>query len=213
MQIVRYLLIIPLILMVGVIILILKPTDAPEVQVEIEPPTSTNLTWIEPPLPLEDFTLTTSEGESFQLSQMRGKTLLIYFGYLTCPDICPTSMATMMRAYRELGEDADKFQIAFVTVDPERDTPEKMSRYVHAFHPDFLGVRTDDEAYLQTIMQQFGVVAVRREVESALGYLVDHTAAIFVVNPQGELQVRLAHDTDYLLMAQTLREVVEPIHE
>jgi protein SCO1/2 len=165
--------------------------------------------WLNPPQALNDFQLSQADGEVFQLSAQEGKTLLIYFGYLTCPDICPTGMTTLQRAYLELGEDREHYEVIFVTVDPERDTPDRLARYTGAFHEDFLGLYTQDEAAMQAVMQAFGVVARRREVDSSLGYLVDHTAAIFIVNGQGVLQARMGHDVDFRRLAEAARQVQE----
>src|SRR5207247_1011465 len=88
-----------------------------------------------------DFKLVDHNGKSRTLADFRGKAVVLFFGYTQCPDACPTTMAELAAVMRELGADADRVQVLFVTVDPERDTPELLSQYVPAFNPTFLGLR------------------------------------------------------------------------
>jgi protein SCO1/2 len=150
-----------------------------------------------PPRVLADFSLMSTTGETFTLSEHHGQIILLYFGYRTCPDICPTTFATMKRVYQELGEPVDKLKVVFVTVDPERDNLADMALYTAAFHKDFIGLRDDGEA-LKQIMSAFGVIATRRKVgESALSYLIDHTASVFMIGPDGKLLAQYLYGTDY----------------
>jgi protein SCO1/2 len=152
---------------------------------------------VNPPRTLADFSLASTTGETFTLSEHQGQIILLYFGYRTCPDICPTTFSTMKRVYQELGEPADKVKVVFVTVDPERDTLENMTLYTSAFHDDFIGLRDDGEP-LKQIMSEFGVVATRRKVgESALSYLIDHTASVFLIGADGKLLAQYLYGTDY----------------
>ena len=129
-----------------------------------------------------------TEGEEFTLSEHEGEVILIYFGYRACPDFCPTTFSELRRVYSDLGEPAERVKIIFVTVDEERDTLENLTLYTQAFHEDFIGLRPE-EAELDTLMTQFGVVAERRVIgESALAYLYDLTATLFLINPQGEFR-------------------------
>lgn len=140
---------------------------------------------IVPPRQIEDFTLPSTDGE-FRFSDLRGKLVLIYFGYMTCPDVCPTSNAHLKKVYEELNR-PDDIAVVFVTVDPERDSLERLRAYIKLFNEDFVALRGEGEA-LQNVLNQFGVVAIRRQVgESALSYLMDHTASIFLVNQDGLL--------------------------
>ncbi len=140
---------------------------------------------IVPPRPIEDFTLPSTDGE-FHFSDLRGKLVLIYFGYMTCPDVCPTSNAHLKRVYEEINR-PDDIAVVFVTVDPERDGLERLRPYIKLFNEDFIALRGEGQA-LQDVLNQFGVVAIRRQVgESALSYLMDHTASIFLVNQEGLL--------------------------
>ena len=164
---------------------------------------------ISPPRPVADFTLASTTGEDFTLSEHQDEVVLMYFGFLNCPDFCPTSMADLRRAYNELGEPAENVKIVFVTVDPERDTIDRMTNYVAAFHDDFIGLRDDGEA-LQALIDEFGIVAEHREVEnSALGYLIDHTVSIFMIAPDGRLLSQFLYGTPYQDIAHDVRLVLE----
>ncbi len=163
----------------------------------------------DPPRSIEDFTFTSTEGDSFTLSDHQGQVILIYFGYRTCPDFCPTTFAELKRVYSELGEPADKLKIVFVTVDPERDTIENLTMYTHAFHNDFIGLR-DDGTDLEQLMGEFGVVAEKRQVgDSALSYLIDHTASLFLIGKNGQLEAQYLYGTDYRDIVHDLRLILD----
>jgi len=152
---------------------------------------------LNPPRVLEDFTAMSTTGEEFTLSEHRGEVVLIYFGYRACPDFCPTTFAELKRVYADLGEPADRVKILFVTIDPERDTLELLGLYTGAFHEDFIGLRLEEEE-LADLLAQFGAVAEKRILgESALAYLYDHTATLFLINPKGELEVQYLYGTPY----------------
>jgi protein SCO1/2 len=152
---------------------------------------------IAPPRAVTDFTLPSTTGEDFTLSQQQGKVVLLYFGYLTCPDVCPTTMADLLRAYRELGEPTEQVQVVFVTVDPERDTLDRLAVYMKAFHEDFIAVRPESPEAVQTLAAAYGITVERREVDSALGYLMDHSALVLAINPQGKLVEQFLFGTPY----------------
>ncbi|KAB2852479.1 MAG: SCO family protein [Anaerolineae bacterium] len=126
---------------------------------------------------------------------------------MTCPDVCPTSGAHLKLVYEELNQ-PDDLAVVFVTVDPERDSLERLRLYIKLFNEDFVALRGEGEA-LQNVLNQFGVVAIRRQVgESALSYLMDHTASIFLVNQEGYLVSQfifglgaedILHDVELLL--------------
>ena len=94
----------------------------------------------EPANPAPEFELTQGNGSSFRLSEKRGDVVLLFFGYTSCPDVCPTTLSEMKRVMADLGADAERVQVVFVTVDPERDTPEKLKDYVSIFNPAFIGL-------------------------------------------------------------------------
>jgi protein SCO1/2 len=163
----------------------------------------------DPPRTLADFSLMSTSGENFTLSEHRGEIILLYFGYRACPDFCPTTFAELRRLYAELGEPGDQLKVVFVTVDPERDSLENLSLYTHAFHEDFIGLRGEGEP-LQALMSQFGVVAERRQLDdSALSYLIDHTASLFLIGPDGRLAVQYLYGTDYRDIVHDIRLILQ----
>lgn len=142
-------------------------------------------TVLQSPEPVSDFTLQSAEGP-VSLHDFRGKYVVLYFGYTTCPDVCPATMSVLARAMEKLGRQAEKVQVIMVSVDPERDTPEKVSQYARRFNGAFLGLTgTPDE--IARIAAVFGIFYEKEEVDSAAGYLVTHTASTMVLNEQGRL--------------------------
>jgi protein SCO1/2 len=152
-------------------------------------------TYAEPYPPASDFVLTKADGTSFQASEMRGKVVLLFFGYTSCPDVCPTTMAELNQALAQLSdEDADKVQMVFVTVDPDRDTPERTQEYVDHFNPKFIGL-SGTEAELTKVWSDYGVYREIVEGVSAAGYSVDHTARVTMIDEQGNLRVSFGFET------------------
>ena len=145
-----------------------------------------------PPLSLE-----TTDGSSFDLEQVRGKTALIYFGYTNCPDFCPATLATLDWMLGELGDRSDQVQVVFVSVDPERDTPEVLRRYLDAFGPGMIGL-TGDLATLKDTVASYGAFASTTDelhTEEEPGVVV-HSTRLFVVGPDGRLLAHYPFDVD-----------------
>ena len=159
------------------------------------------------PLATPQFTLTNETGEPMQLSDLHGKVVLIFFGYTTCPDFCPTTLAEARTVLEGLGSKVDDVAFLFVTVDPERDTPEKLAAYTNAFHPNIYGL-TGTPAELEAVYEDFGVRAEREEFpDSALGYLMSHTTRMFLVDQQSSLRLSYSYGTppeDILADVKTL---------
>lgn len=147
---------------------------------------SLNGTTFAAPESAPDISLTSTDGAPFRISEQRGKVLLIFYGFTSCPDICPTTLSDLANAYRRLNErEAEQVQVVMVTVDPERDTPERLARYVTSFHPSFMGV-TGTQAEIEAAMQPYGVYAERRDLpNSALGYTMDHSPYVYVIDRAG----------------------------
>ena len=144
-------------------------------------------TVIDPPLPLPDFELMSASGQPFHLSDVEGDIALIYFGYTYCPDVCPLTMTEVKKALAGLETGRERIHVIFISVDPERDTPEVLANYMAAFGPEFIGL-TDDFAKTQEVMKPYGAFAEKEEVpDSALGYLVNHTARLYLVGPKRNL--------------------------
>lgn len=142
-----------------------------------------------------EIVLTRSGGSSFRLSEMRGDVVLLFFGYTSCPDVCPTTMAELKLALAELREaDVAHVKVLFVTVDPERDTPERVQEYVDHFNKTFIGL-SGTQAELEKIWQAYGVYREVMPGTSASGYTVDHTARVTVIDAQGNLRISFGFDT------------------
>jgi protein SCO1/2 len=155
--------------------------------------------------PAPEVALTDQDGRPFRLADQRGALTLLFFGFTSCPDVCPTTLADLAAARRQLGADAEKVRVAMITVDPERDTPERLGTYVRAFDPSFVGL-TGPEAELQQLYQGFGVAVSRRELpDSALGYTMDHTASVFVIDQQGRWRALIGNGSAVDDIASDLR--------
>jgi len=141
-----------------------------------------------------DFELTKSSGEAFLLSEQKGKVVLLFFGYTACPDVCPTTLAELRVLMEELGDKTEQVQVVFVSVDPERDTPEKIQEYVEHFNADFIGLTGTPED-LQVIWDNYGVFRERVESESAFGYIINHTARTYLIDQDGNLRLSFGFQT------------------
>ncbi|TAK42469.1 MAG: SCO family protein [Betaproteobacteria bacterium] len=130
-------------------------------------------------------------GKPRTLADFRGKLVVLTFGFTHCPDICPTILADLAGVMQSLGKDADRVQVLFVTVDPERDTPELLAKYVAAFEPRFLGLYGNAEATARTA-KEFKVFYEKRK--SGESYSVDHSAQSYVIDAQGRLRLFVRHD-------------------
>lgn len=144
-----------------------------------------------------DFRLTDHNGKTRTLADFRGKTVALFFGYTHCPDVCPTTLADLSQTMDKLGKDADRVQVLFITVDPERDKPEMIAQYVPAFHPSFLGLHGDAQATAQAA-KAFYVGYEKRPTST--GYNVDHSTGTFLVDPKGRVRLRapLGQSADWL---------------
>jgi protein SCO1/2 len=142
-----------------------------------------------PSRPAADFALTAQDGTEFRLSRERGNVVALWFGYTSCPDVCPTTLAELIQARRRLEGDAQRFRIVFVTVDPERDTPARLREYAAAFGGSFTALSGPADQLAQ-VRKAYGVVAEKRVVSgTAAAYLFDHSAFVYLVDPVGQLRV------------------------
>jgi len=135
----------------------------------------------------KELSLKDHNGKPRTLADFRGKVVAVFFGYTHCPDACPTTLAEFSQVIRELGTDAEKVQVLFVTVDPERDTPEVLQQYVPAFHPSFLGLVGDAEATARTA-KEFRVFYQKQPLKAG-GYSVDHSAGTYIFDREGRLRL------------------------
>jgi protein SCO1/2 len=183
------------ILFVGLVSFLLVGIVAAGVFLFSKPASFRGTTYAEPYPAAPEIELTRDNGASFKLSAMRGNVVLLFFGYTSCPDVCPTTMAELKQALEKLDEeDAKQVQVLFVTVDPRRDTPARVQEYVDHFNPNFIGLSgTDSE--LQKVWNDYGVFREIAEGTSAAGYIVDHTARVTVIDRGGNLRLSYAVDT------------------
>ncbi|MGH8746784.1 MAG: SCO family protein, partial [Burkholderiales bacterium] len=136
----------------------------------------------------ETLSLTDPSGKLRTLADFRGKVVVLFFGYTHCPDVCPTTLAELSQVMKSLGPDADRVQVLFVTVDPERDTPAVLARYVTAFDPRFLGLY-GDAAATRRAAKEFKVFYEKRKGSSPGEYTMDHSAGTYVIDPKGRLRL------------------------
>ncbi len=165
-------------------------------------------TLLEPPSPAADFALTNQDGQTARLSDFRGNFVLLFFGYTHCPDVCPATLTQFKRVKADLGKDAERVMFALVTVDPERDTPERLKEYLSQFDPSFVGL-TGSLADLEPVWKSYGVYREKQTGEGAAGYLMDHTARIYAVDARGNLRLTYTMDTDTNDLTQDVRYLTE----
>ena len=165
---------------------------------------STDITGVDYGRSLE---LTDQHGKLRRLEDFRGKAVVLFFGFTHCPDVCPTTLADMAQAMRQLGVDAERVQVLFVTVDPERDTEEALAKYVPAFDPRFLGLRGDLEA-TRRAAQEFKVYFEKRPGKTPGEYSIDHSAQSYVIDPQGRVRLFVRHDRIAEDLAPDLRTLL-----
>lgn len=151
-----------------------------------------------------DFRLTDHNGTERALADFRGKVVTLFFGYTHCPDVCPTTLSDMAKALKELGPDAQRVQVLFVTVDPKRDTPELLKGYVPAFNPTFLGLYGDAVATAK-VTKDFKIYAAERPGSTPESYTVDHSAQSMVFDTKGRLRLMLPYGTPGDKIASDLR--------
>ncbi len=155
-----------------------------------------------------EFTLQSADGP-VSLKDYRGKLVLLYFGYTKCPDICPTSMATMTQAVNELTpQQADNVKLLFVSVDPDRDTPELLVEYVSYFHPNFTGL-TASKSALAEVAKRYGVQYYKVEMEnSSFGYAMNHSGALYLITDDGALRFVFPHGVSASVVYEALLYVM-----
>ncbi len=161
---------------------------------------------IDPPKPMPDFTLQSASGP-VSLSDFRGKIVVLYFGYLSCPDVCPTTLAATREALNTLGAQADKVQVLFISVDSGRDTPQKMRDYATNFHPDFIGL-TGSQEQIDAVTKDFGIFYLLNLPDENGFYTVDHTATVQVLNPAGDLIMTWPYGIQPDEMASDLKALI-----
>lgn len=156
----------------------------------------------------KDFRLTDHNGQERSLQDFRGKVVVVFFGFAQCPDVCPTSMAELAQVKQSLGADGDKLQGLFVTVDPERDTPEVLKAYMANFDPSFLALRTSPEG-LAALAKDFKVYYKKVEGKTPTSYTMDHSAGSYVYDPQGRLRLYVRYGSGAEALLADVRQLLK----
>jgi len=155
----------------------------------------------------KDFKLSDAQGRVRTVADFRGKVVLLFFGFTQCPDVCPTALASAVEVLQTLGDDGSKVQVLFVSLDPERDTPDILQAYVSSFHPSFIGLRTDlagtaqTAAYFKVFYRKVPMGGSYTLDHSAITYVFDKTGQLRLASQPGQLSARLAQDVRQLLTA------------
>ena len=156
-----------------------------------------------------DFSLLDLDGKVRTLADFKGKAVVMFFGYTQCPDICPTTLTEMQQVMTLLGPQADKVQVLFVTVDPERDTAAILKQYVPAFDSRFLGLRPADPGALEKVTKDFKIYYKKVPGTSPGSYTMDHTAGSYAFDPEGRLRLYIKHAQGPETLAQDLKELLK----
>lgn len=155
-----------------------------------------------------ELALTGHDGKPRTLADFRGKAVVLSFGFTHCPDVCPTTLADLAGVMKKLGADAERVQVLFVTVDPERDGPAVLSKYVPAFDARFLGL-TGDAAATQRVAKEFRIFYEKRAGGAPGAYSIDHSAQSFVLDARGRLRLFVRHDRIATDLADDLRALLK----
>jgi protein SCO1/2 len=155
-----------------------------------------------------DFQLTDANGQARSLKDFQGKAVVVFFGFTQCPDVCPTTLTEIAQAKKLLGKDGDRVQGVFITIDPERDTPEVLKSYVDNFGPDFVALRGTPEQ-TAAVAKDFKVYYKKVDGKTPGSYTMDHSAASFVYDPQGRLRLYTRYGTGPQALADDLKLLLQ----
>ena len=156
-----------------------------------------------------DFTLTDGDGKPFSLSDLKGKVVILSFGYTHCPDVCPTELLTYSDTLKQLGDQAKDVKVVFVSIDPERDTPEVISKYVKQFNPEFIGLTATGDQSLPVIKQQYRVVSSKVvQKEDSENYLVDHSSGAYLIDKNGEVAIFSPYGSEPATIAADIKKLL-----
>lgn len=155
-----------------------------------------------------DFTLTGPDGP-MSLSDLRGKVVLVFFGYTSCPDVCPLSLARINSCFSEMeSAELDRVRALFITLDPERDSLDRLQKYTGYFHPNIIGLRQDEEV-IRSVTDRFGVeFSKTMRPESALGYTISHSTEIFLLDSRGQIVEAIPHNSEPTYLRARIRDLL-----
>ncbi len=167
----------------------------------------TTATLLSPPRPVPPLALVDQDNRPFDAQRLRGGWSLLFFGFTSCPDACPTTMAALAQTNKLLADLPEELRprVVLISVDPERDTPERLGAYVKAFDPSFTGA-TGTKAAIDELAQRMGVLAATRPLEGG-GYTVDHSASVFLIDPDGALHALFSAPHTPKLIADDYRRI------
>jgi cytochrome oxidase Cu insertion factor (SCO1/SenC/PrrC family) len=153
-----------------------------------------------------DFTLTDHNGEEFRLADQRGKVILLFFGYTSCTEACPVILSRVNSVFKQLGPEREKAMAVFISVDPQRDTPQVLSEYVKYFSAHTIAL-TGKKEEIGAVVKQYGAKYEIEKSDSALGYHVSHTTDIYLVDQRGALRARFKHTDRAELMVEGVKRL------
>ena len=160
-------------------------------------------TLLEPPKPMYNFKLQGPEERYFQLSDFNNKYKLVFFGYTSCPDVCPTTLKEMATVLKDLGGKADQVQVLFISVDPEKDTPKRINAFIQQFDSRIMGLSGTPED-IQTTAKEYGIFYEKKPFGTQGAYTVDHTATLMLLDRSGSMQVAYPYGTSARLIASDI---------
>ncbi|MDY0273276.1 MAG: SCO family protein [Advenella sp.] len=152
-----------------------------------------------------EFNLQDATGKRWTLNDFNGKALMMFFGFTQCPDVCPTALARAVEINSLLGKDAERLQVVFVTIDPERDIPEMLAAYTQAFDPGFLGLTGTPEE-IAKIAKEFRIYY--KKVPTGSSYTMDHSALSYIFDPKGKLRLSVSHQQSAEECAEDIRQLL-----
>lgn len=157
--------------------------------------------------PANDFALIDQDGKSFHLAQLRGKLVLLFFGYTHCPDACPTTMSKLARVYKELGPDAAKVTTLFVSVDPGRDTASTLKSYLAYFRISSMGL-TGSKEEIDAVVKQYGARYEIEQSDSAAGYHINHSTDLYLLDKKGKLARTFSYTDGLPIIVEGVRQTL-----
>lgn len=162
---------------------------------------------IDPPVEAPQFELTDVDGNNFKLSDLDGQVVIMFFGYTSCPDVCPVTLSDFLQIRKQLGREEERVSFVFVTVDPERDNAERLKKYLTNFDPEIIGL-TGEREELEPVWSSYGVYQERADAGNDEFYLVDHSSRIYVIDPDGNLSLTYTFGTENQVIAEDVHHMI-----